>query len=843
MNNSRGSEWRKWDLHVHTASSYDYKYNADDSDNLLAESLMANNISVIAITDHFVIDKNRIRNIKTLAKDIVVFPGVELRTDKGDTNIHVILIFQENSDLDILSEDFNVFKRSKAKNGSDNDRIYWDFNDIIDFANDHNAIISIHAGSKTSGIDDKISNLLDHNQAVKAEFAEHVHIFEMGNIKDLEGYKKFVFPSIGKKPMIICSDNHDPRNYLLKINCWIKADQTFAGLKQITYESEDRVRIQDVSPDLDFEKSPFTEIIITEMVQAFNDDNDNVFFAKSTIPLNNNLVSVIGGRGSGKSVLINYLANGLGKTTSKSYTNSENFAIKRRTSIKDTEQKYAFGKKQNIQFMYISQSEIKDIVGNPVNFTKNIRETIGVTDEYNISAEYISDSEAIINEYFRIVKILNSNNTSLEDKLESIGKDIKKYEDFIKNITSEENKIKLEKYTQNIQRLNKITLWNERISNLQLKIIAHSTDINKEIVDINEAWSSVNIPDIDSSKILEYIYKIVQKKIDDVKLDTESEISKTKSEFSSYSGDLTTFLSNVTAYQTKVSKLKEEIEILNKEQEKYNLLKTRSFSKLGIQIETSINKYAEIITNQWTKFKEGHPEMTSDMKNLLIQILENDNLDVIVDVKFNATEFYSLLAYKLDGRTYNVKNLKDILRIDTLDDFYRFVQQDTSAVKLFEETDIKTDLRNKLLDLLYVKYASFITHKIIVRSGGKSITKLSHGQQGTIYLRMKLAANLFTETIIYDQPEDDLDNKFIMTELVELFRKIKKYRQVIIVSHNANLVVNADSEQIIIAENKDGVLNYITGSLEDPVINEKICDILEGGSRAFLEREKKYNLA
>ncbi len=80
---NKGSEWRKWDLHVHTPSSYDYEYKAEDSDNLLVDSLIENNISVVAITDHFIIDKERISNIRTLTQDIVIFPGVELRTDKG----------------------------------------------------------------------------------------------------------------------------------------------------------------------------------------------------------------------------------------------------------------------------------------------------------------------------------------------------------------------------------------------------------------------------------------------------------------------------------------------------------------------------------------------------------------------------------------------------------------------------------------------------------------------------------------------------------------------------------------------------------------------------------------
>ena len=81
-----------------------------------------------------------------------------------------------------------------------------------------------------------------------------------------------------------------------------------------------------------------------------------------------------------------------------------------------------------------------------------------------------------------------------------------------------------------------------------------------------------------------------------------------------------------------------------------------------------------------------------------------------------------------------------------------------------------------------------------------------------------------------------------MQDLVTIFKQIKKYRQVIIVSHNANLVVNSDSEQVIIAENNEGVLSYTSGALEDTEINSKICEILEGGKIAFLNREQKYQL-
>jgi DNA repair ATPase RecN len=71
-------------------------------------------------------------------------------------------------------------------------------------------------------------------------------------------------------------------------------------------------------------------------------------------------------------------------------------------------------------------------------------------------------------------------------------------------------------------------------------------------------------------------------------------------------------------------------------------------------------------------------------------------------------------------------------------------------------------------------------------------------------------------------------------------KKIKKYRQVIIVTHNANLVVNADAEQVIVAKNNDEILQYESGSIENISIREQICNILEGGKDAFNKREQKY---
>jgi 3',5'-cyclic AMP phosphodiesterase CpdA len=308
---TRGSEWRKWDLHLHTKSSYDYIYNGEDADDLLVSALQKCSIAAVCITDHFVIDKDRIEKLRELAPEIVFFPGVELRTDKGDTNIHVILIFDKESNLDILSEDFNVFKRQKGKFIDNYQRTYWDFNDITAFAKEHDAIITIHAGRKSNGVDDRITNALETNQAVKEEYASKIDIFEMGQYRDLENYRKYVFPEIGEKPMIICSDNHDPRNYEPSQTLWIKADITFSGLKQVFEEPENRVFIgeePELFTNVNNNRTKYIHELSIDAVEGYS-GLQGKWFQNIKIPFNKELVAIIGNKGNGKSAVADILAH------------------------------------------------------------------------------------------------------------------------------------------------------------------------------------------------------------------------------------------------------------------------------------------------------------------------------------------------------------------------------------------------------------------------------------------------------------------------------------------------------------------------------------------------------
>ncbi|ORB50493.1 TrlF family AAA-like ATPase [Mycolicibacterium rhodesiae] len=156
-----------------------------------------------------------------------------------------------------------------------------------------------------------------------------------------------------------------------------------------------------------------------------------------------------------------------------------------------------------------------------------------------------------------------------------------------------------------------------------------------------------------------------------------------------------------------------------------------------------------------------------------------------------------------------------------------------------------------IVDLARRQYSTDHIHvHYSIEYEGVSITQLSPGTRGIVLLLLYLALDVEdARPLIVDQPEENLDPQSVYTELVALFRDARQRRQVIIVTHNANLVVNADVDQVIVAScTKHGggqppEFTYISGGLEDSAIRERVCKILEGGENAFKERARRLRVA
>lgn len=166
------------------------------------------------------------------------------------------------------------------------------------------------------------------------------------------------------------------------------------------------------------------------------------------------------------------------------------------------------------------------------------------------------------------------------------------------------------------------------------------------------------------------------------------------------------------------------------------------------------------------------------------------------------------------------------------------------------------------IEVIRKLYSNCFYINYVVHYKSDDIATMSPGKRGLVLLNLILHLSNASHPILIDQPEDNLDNRTIYDQLKDFIRQKKRKRQIIMVTHNANLVVAADAECIIVAnqagQQSDTTVDnyrfdYFSGSLEcsyeapligGPLrsqgIRQHVCEILEGGVTAFKERELKY---
>jgi hypothetical protein len=164
-----------------------------------------------------------------------------------------------------------------------------------------------------------------------------------------------------------------------------------------------------------------------------------------------------------------------------------------------------------------------------------------------------------------------------------------------------------------------------------------------------------------------------------------------------------------------------------------------------------------------------------------------------------------------------------------------------------EEVSVQSQLRTnkKPLDFYDFLFSlDYLEPRYTLKLGDKDISQLSPGEKGALLLVFYLLLDSEQIPIIIDQPEQNLDNESVVKLLVDCIREARSRRQVIIVTHNPNLAIVCDADQIICChlDKSDGNrVTYDCGAIEDNLINRTAVDVLEGTYRAFDNRRKKYH--
>lgn len=143
----------------------------------------------------------------------------------------------------------------------------------------------------------------------------------------------------------------------------------------------------------------------------------------------------------------------------------------------------------------------------------------------------------------------------------------------------------------------------------------------------------------------------------------------------------------------------------------------------------------------------------------------------------------------------------------------------------------------------YLFGLDYLAENYQLKLGNKSLETLSPGEKGALLLVFYLLLDKSNIPLILDQPEDNLDNQSVYQILVPFIKEAKKRRQIVMITHNPNLAVVGDAEQIVRVDIRKDKLNefmWISGSIENPLVKKAIVDVLEGTMPAFQNRSNKY---
>ncbi|MFH1655850.1 MAG: TrlF family AAA-like ATPase [Candidatus Omnitrophota bacterium] len=983
-NCSRGSEWRRWDLHIHTPKSIIQGYGGDNKtawDTFVKKiaSLPAD-IKVIAITDylfcegyeHLLTRRNEILNIE------LIIPNIEFRlntfsgTEKNSRRHNFHVLFDPSVSIEDIREQFLSCLASGYKIQDNTEwqqtptpRSLAELGKQIKTAAP--AGNTVHNKSDIEvGFDnitykrDDIVKLLQRN-CFRGKYVAAIGYSEWDQSRwdqsaaekrDLINSTNFCLTSLDDPAKI--SENREDlnRNKLNSIVLhssdahdvsrigqsllWVKADPTFAGLKQILNEPVSRTFIGASPPNYKHDHKVIAKISIP---------SSNGWFADNfSIDLNRDLITIIGGRGSGKSALAEAIAYGAG---SKDDSEDAFFkkAVKHKNPITGTKIYLEWGDASTTDFevgtlvndqglvQYLPQGAVEDLCShkNSDKLRKQIENVIfqalGETDKMGASdfdelrgrilGDFQYEKDQVINSLREIngkingltnvLKSFPEKENQLKEKKVELGKlinslpelppeDKKGQEELSKILQSkkvfEEKIIELQSVLTKISEIEtKIKVFKGKIKEFKddmdvLLVVAGISESEVFEVSLNDSQikNTLDEKKADISNKISIIKEgskadvavLLNILADDLPFDNLLELNKGIEEKQKATRAFETGKLKYQQQKKTAFDLDNSIKVLGVEINKIKVESTPEKDRLEKERLNAYSSYFELLKKEKAKMTELYEPLQASLlagtdtdKKLVFEAQINhrlnhqikNGLDIIDRTrKGNFRESDTLkkvLSEMVDdffredyGKTVIEKQLKKIL-----DSFTNLGTEQILIEDQLRENNTLEDFDNWLFDPSYFEIVSSL------QFDGTDLYLLSPGQKGIILLMLYLEIDKADyRPLIIDQPEENLDNLSVYKDLIEYFRERKQYRQIIMATHNPNLVVNTDSEQIVVSNyqgKRTPRLEYCSGSLENqakaipdvPVedledgIIEQVCSILEGGEIAFEKRKKKYQIS
>jgi len=893
-----GSEWRKWDLHVHSPASDGFSGTFDQFETQLKNT----ECDVIGINDYF---------------SVAGYKQIKEKINKGDLDI--------GSKKILPVVEFRMTESVQNKNTTTNSAIHFNFHIIFDdeikIADIENLIKGLKSnGTKISGdYDDKaklkdkkisldfLLTELNQDEKFRDKFLLWLPYDEYGGIDEIDpnsdewvkgnhirtadilgssrqkqidfflwksdlktdGTAKFTQDQfrgwfLRKKACIKGSDSHSqdyPIGKLMDKNskpiekyCWIKADATFEGLKQIVYEPETRIFIGEEKP-----KKPINTIdsIVLKIPAEAKVGEDKFCFAGNdcSYSLSPYFNCFIGGRGSGKSTILNFLGlHSNNPDSSKLFWFGDGKDKKGlNPSGFDPSDNAVFSFGGTEIFEFLAQSEIETFARDKVKFTQ------AIYDRANGPSKILQKFEDDILKY----------QNDLDKIIEAV---FSSQELYAQQKTKEKEKRSLEN-TKNIIESNDYKKLTDSISELTQKLQVHKKWSNEvyllktQLSDIIEFYSKVLEGNNDQIKYKESFLLAISKANEAIAVLEDKNFDEAKKEEKSHQDNLVLLEEELKKLLNKGNFSEDNIEQIKSAPQKIVALE-REIEQIIFQIEGK-NKIIATLSATVTKLKTDKESYENKIKTIVdplqkllkTQFENNKGKDIkkiSLEYSFDENRAWSALAkefYEKFKEAFKdsekgkyvcdyIADSKGIFSSNNLEDIKNAVKQsqknDKQYIKFLDEV-FKDEKNFQIFQAIRDKHLYDVkSNKIIqVKYDDRDVEQASFGQRCTAVVVILLLFGNYP--LIIDEPEAHLDSSLIANYLVPLLKDKKSDRQIIFATHNANFVINGDAEKIFILKNESGQTEVIETTIEDTKNREELLK-LEGGKEAFEKRGEKLNI-
>ncbi|MCX7421990.1 MAG: AAA family ATPase [Planctomycetia bacterium] len=862
---AHGSTWVRADFHMHTKADKEFRYDGQANDFVQAyvAALKQAAIHVGVITNHNKFDRDEFKSLSKAAKkeEIFLLPGVELSVKDGANGIHTLVVFapewitnQENKNY--IQNFLDVTFAGKANYDNENGRSNHDLNETIrelnKFEKDY-FLIFAHVEDR-SGLWKELDGGRRTELAKFEPFKERCLGFQKVRTHDdrkiVQEQMKDSYPVEveGCDCKAIGEIGKGEQKTYIKIGAF-----NFEAVKFALIDHAHRVKPQPVV-------QPHSFITAVKFEGAKLDD--------TTLQFSPELNSFIGIRGSGKSSIIESIRYALG---------IELPANADRDGYKEGSVKHALGSGGKVTLFardrHGAEYEVRRILGEQPDVY------VGGTIQPGISIR-----ETVIHKpmYFG-QKDLSSTGQGFENDLveKLVGESLV---DVRQAIT-----LRKQAVIETVRRLQKLNDVAEREKEFQAKKLdaEHRLKVFKEHGVEEKLQKQVDF-DQDSritTSLNEFVDEYLQS-LDDFIAQYADEFAtrgkyeskrnpKFFAEFLPIFGQIAKGFAEIqklaevaknSSLQLKSkakefdglkSALKEEFaEVARKLSEELKssgatAIEPDEFLKLRKTIENA-KQILAAIAKEKDQQSTLQSQLSSDLANLNSQWHEEFRLikERLDQINEQETALQIDIGYKDDKAAF-LKFVKDLfkgskLRETTLESL---TNEFADGAAIYRELDKAKKLVGNSADTFELYFRDNLValltwqvpNKFTIKYHGKQLKNHSLGQRASALILFVLSQR-DNDIVIIDQPEDDLDNQTIYEDVIKLVRKLKPNTQFIFATHNPNIPVLGDSEQVIACAFDDEHILTDVGSIDCPQLQEAIVRIMEGGSEAFRLRKEIYQV-